>query len=137
MPFNISSYIDCLRQSLDSAPARVAFAVWYADEPFRGVREYLATKTIPAEAFGNEKPLTAFGSLLQANILADDEIRRLQEACAAIDWGEESVTSDEELVNAFAIEAIGSLCCALETCSTGSAVNAAKAAESVSNALAA
>src|SRR5205085_12701889 len=61
--------------------------------------------------------------------------RRLEQAYAAIDWQEENVADDEQMINRYAIEAMASLCCALDTCRTGSALSAAKAAENVINKL--
>jgi hypothetical protein len=137
MPFNIASYIDGLRRSLDKLPpqARVAFAVWCAYELFREVRDYLAGKTDPTQRLAVQEAFDYVWKCASGHKPVDAEINRLEQVCAAIDWGEEKVAGDEELINVFAIEAIGSLCCALETCRTGSALSAAKAAENVLNKL--
>ena len=137
MPFNISTYIDGLRRSLDKLPpqARVAFAVWCAYELFREVRDYLAGKTDGTQRLAVQEAFDYLWKCASGHKPVDADISRLEQVCAAIDWGEENVAGDEELINVFAIEAIGSLCCALEACRTGSAQSAAKAAENVLNKL--
>jgi hypothetical protein len=137
MPFNISSYIDGLRRSLEKLPpqARVAFAVWCADALFREVRDYLAGKTSPTQRVEVQEAIDYLWKCASGHKPVDAELRRLEQACAAIDWSEENVANEEQVINVFAIEAIGSLCCALEACRTGSALSAAKAAENVINKL--
>ena len=47
MQFDISLYIEWLRQSLERLPlqGRIAFAVWCAEALYREVRGYLVAKT--------------------------------------------------------------------------------------------
>lgn len=137
MPFNITSYIDGLRGALEKLPptARVAFAVWCADALVREVRDYLAGKTDGTHRLAVQEAIDYLWKFASGHKPVEAEASRLEQACAAIDWGEESVAAGEEVINVFAIEAIGSLCCALETCRTGSALSAAKAAENVLNKL--
>jgi hypothetical protein len=137
MLFNISSYIDGLRGALEKLPpqARVAFAVWCADALCREVRDYLARKTDDTQRLEVQEAIDYLWKCASSHKPADVEVRRLEQDCAAIDWGEENVGAGEEVTNVFAIEAMSALCCALETCRTGSALSAAKTAENVINKL--
>jgi len=137
MSFNISSYIEGLRRCLEKLPpqARVAFAVWCANELFREVRDYLARKTEPTQRLAVQEAFDRLWKSASGHEPVNAEISRLEQVCAAIDWGEDNVAGNEELINRFAIEGISSLCCALEACRTGSAQIAAKAAENVLNKL--
>lgn len=138
MPFDISSYREGLQRSLERLrpQGRVAFAVWCADALFREVRDYLAAKCTPKEFSAVEEAFEYLWKCASGEEPVETaEASRLEHACAEIDWGEESVAGDEELINFYAIEAISSLCCALETCRTGSALSAAQTAERVLNKL--
>jgi hypothetical protein len=137
MPFNIVSYIDGLRRSLERLrpQGRIAFAVWCADALFREVRDYLAAKTDPTQRLALQEAFDFLWKCASGDKPVDAEVHRLEEACAAIDWGEENVADDEQVINRHAIQAIGSLAWALDTCRTGSALSAARAAECVINKL--
>jgi hypothetical protein len=137
MPFDISSYIEGLQRTLDRLrpQSRIAFAVWCADALFREVRGYLAAKTDALQRSAVQEAFDYLWGCASGDKPVDAEVRRLEQACAEIDWGEENVTDDEQDINVYAIEAISSLCCALGTCRTGSALSAAKAAENVLNKL--
>jgi hypothetical protein len=137
MQFNISSYMDGLQRSLGRLlpQGRIAFAVWCADALFREVCDYLAAKTDATQRLAVQEALDYLWRCASGDKPVDAEVRRLEEICAAIDWGEENVADNEQVVNRYAIEALSSLCCALDTCRTGSALSAAKAAENVLNKL--
>lgn len=137
MPFNIFSYIDGLQRSLESLrpQGRIAFAVWCADALFREVHDYLVAKTAATQRSAVQEAFDHLWKCASGKKPVDTEVRRLEQACAEIDWGEENVADHEQVINRYAIEAISSLCCALETCRTGSALSAAKAAENVLNKL--
>src|SRR5262245_5739447 len=137
MPFSISSYIDGLQRSMESLrpQARTAFAVWCADALFWEVRDYLATKIDRTQLSVVQEAFDYLWKWASGETPVDTEVPGLEQACGEVGWAEEDVADNEQVMNFYAIEAITSLCCALETCKTGSALSAAKAAESVLNKL--
>jgi hypothetical protein len=137
MPFDIDSYINDLRDALEklTPQARVGFAVWCADALFREVRDYLAGKTDRTELLAVQEAVEYLWKFAWGKKPVDSEVHRLEQACGAIDWDEEMVTESEDVMNVSAIEALNSLCWALETCRTGSALSAVKAAENILNKL--
>jgi hypothetical protein len=137
MRFNISSYTESLQRSLDRLrqQGRVAFAVWCADALLREVRDYLAAKIDATEYSAVQEVLEYLWKCASGDKPADNVVRRLEQACTAIDWAAEDIADNEQEINFYAIEAISSLCCALDTCKTGSALSATKAAENVMNKL--
>jgi len=137
MSFNISSYIDGLQRSLESLrpQGRIAFAVWCADALFRRVRDYLAAKTDATQLSTVQEAFDYLWKCASGDTPLNAEVCRLEQACGRLGWAEEDVADNEQAINFYAIEAISSLCCALDTCRTGSALSAAKAAESVINKL--
>jgi hypothetical protein len=137
MLFNIFSYIDGLRRSLDNLrpQGRIAFAVWCADALFQEVREYLAAKTNATQLSTVQEAFECLWKCASGDAPVDTEVRRLEQACGELCWSEESVADNEQTMNFYAIEAVSSLCCAMETCRTNSALSAAKAAENVLNKL--
>ncbi len=66
---------------------------------------------------------------------SDVDVDAIQRACAAVDWPVENVADCEQSLNFYAIEAMSSLCSALDVCRNGSVLSAAQCAEFVLNKL--
>lgn len=137
MAFDVSEYIEEIQQKLNELPpvSRVGFAVWCADALFQRVCTYLAAKTHSEHFAFIMKAFDCLWVCASGETCQVAEAHRLELACAAIDWGDENVADEEQVINWFAIEAMGGLCCALNTCASGSSWSAAKAAENVLNQL--
>ena len=138
MRFNIVSYIEGLRHSLERLPtqARIAFSVWCADALFQSVSDYLEEKGGHNAVSGAQEALDYLWGCASGNMeCSEQQIAEFEAVCGQIAWAEEVVRDDEQARNVYAIEAISSLIYALDACRTGSAASAAKAAESAINKL--
>lgn len=137
--FEIFSYVGRLEKGLNAVrpQGRVAFAVWCADPLLCDARAYLAARIGPTRIAVVDEAMEYLWQCAERNdhFLSEPAAGGFAGALVDVTWGTDDVSEDEQSGNFYAVESLTSLSYAIETCRTGSAGPAAKAAESVINKL--
>lgn len=137
MKFSIVQRTSVVRQKISMLPMehRVCFAAWCLQTLLERCTEYLSGKLAPEDFQTITSAVEEVWQVVLRTTAHPDRLQRLHAACDALDWAEDSANDAALLNNVIATEMHSSLMRTLATALSGSAEDAAFAAEHVINAL--